>query len=112
MLPNMSSDPLRMNSPSPLLPNMSSVGKFGSSAAVGQVLPPAPQQIEKQGWTYVSRPNQMVRKAHREGEEISGLTFSRVSVASYEMRGRWEECSLVCPASCCTLYQLVNSDAS
>lgn len=26
---------------------------------MGQVLPPAPQMVEKQGWTYVSRPNQV-----------------------------------------------------
>ncbi len=52
-------------------------GKFGSSAAVAQVAAPAPQMIEKQGWNYVSRPNQMVRLAHRAGEEITSLAFSR-----------------------------------
>ena len=54
-------------------------GKFGTSAAVGQILPPAQQMLDKQAWSYVSRPNQMVRQAHRSGEEITGLTFSRVS---------------------------------
>ncbi|GFR46159.1 hypothetical protein Agub_g7687 [Astrephomene gubernaculifera] len=51
-------------------------GKFGVSAAVGQVLPPKPQMVEKQGWTYVSRPNQLIRDAHVAGTEISSLCFS------------------------------------
>jgi hypothetical protein len=52
-------------------------GKFGTSAAVGQVAPPSAQMVEKQGWSYVSRPNQIVRNGHREGEEITSLAFSR-----------------------------------
>ena len=63
---------------SPSLPCLHA-GKFGTSAAVGQILPPAQQMLDKQAWSYVSRPNQMVRQAHRSGEEITGLTFSRVS---------------------------------
>ncbi|KAG2434016.1 hypothetical protein HYH02_012476 [Chlamydomonas schloesseri] len=51
-------------------------GKFGSSAAVGQVLPPSQQMIEKQGWTYVSKPTQLARNAHEPGTEITSLCFS------------------------------------
>ncbi|GIL65412.1 hypothetical protein Vafri_19165 [Volvox africanus] len=51
-------------------------GKFGVSAAVGQVLPPKPQMVEKQGWTYVSKPNQLIRDAHESGTEITSLCFS------------------------------------
>jgi hypothetical protein len=57
---------------------MRCAGKFGTSAAVGQILPPAPQMVEKQGWSYVSRPNQIVRGAHAANEEITGLAFSKV----------------------------------
>jgi hypothetical protein len=53
-------------------------GKFGSSAAVGVVLPPAPQMVEKQGWTYVSRSNQLVRGAHEPQTEITCVAFSQV----------------------------------
>ena len=52
-------------------------GKFGTSAAVGQVAPPSAQMVEKQGWSYVSRPNQVVRNGHVEGEEITSLAFSK-----------------------------------
>ncbi|PNW83794.1 hypothetical protein CHLRE_04g217750v5 [Chlamydomonas reinhardtii] len=51
-------------------------GKFGTSAAVAQVLPPTHQMIEKQGWTYVSRPTQLARNAHQPGTEITSLCFS------------------------------------
>jgi hypothetical protein len=53
-------------------------GKFGTSAAVGIVLPPSAQMVEKQGWTYASRPNQIMRKAHEAQSEISSLAFSQV----------------------------------
>ncbi|KAG2487343.1 hypothetical protein HYH03_014059 [Edaphochlamys debaryana] len=51
-------------------------GKFGVSAAVGQVLPPSAQMVEKQGWSYVSRPTQLARDAHEAGTEITCLNFS------------------------------------
>lgn len=53
-------------------------GKFGTSAAVGIVLPPAPQMVEKQGWTYVSRPNQVLRGAHEAQSDITSIAFSKV----------------------------------
>lgn len=56
-------------------------GKFGTSAAVGVVLPPAPQMVEKQGWTYVSRPNQVLRGAHETQSDITSIAFSKVSMA-------------------------------
>ncbi|KAG1653233.1 hypothetical protein FOA52_008483 [Chlamydomonas sp. UWO 241] len=52
-------------------------GKFGASAAIAQVMPPTPQMIEKQGWTYVSRPSHIARGAHTAGEEITSLQFTR-----------------------------------
>lgn len=52
-------------------------GKFGVSAAVGQVLPPKQQFVEKQQWTYVSRPNQLVRNAHEPTTEITSIAFSQ-----------------------------------
>ncbi|KAF6259467.1 WD40 repeat-like protein [Scenedesmus sp. NREL 46B-D3] len=52
-------------------------GKFGTSAAVGIVLPPSAQMVEKQGWSYVSRPNQIMRKAHEAQNEVSSLAFSQ-----------------------------------
>jgi hypothetical protein len=55
-------------------------GKFGTSAAVGVVLPPAPQMVEKQGWSYVSRPNQVLRGAHEPQSEITSIAFSKVRV--------------------------------
>jgi hypothetical protein len=62
-----------------LLPQVWGVGgKFGTSAAVGIVLPPSAQMVEKQGWSYVSRPNQIMRKAHEAQSEISSLAFSQV----------------------------------
>lgn len=53
-------------------------GKFGTSAAVGVVLPPAPQMVEKQGWTYVSKPSQVLRGAHEAQSDITGIAFSKV----------------------------------
>lgn len=53
-------------------------GKFGTSAAVGVVLPPAPQMVEKQGWTYVSRPSQVLRGAHEPQNDITSIAFSKV----------------------------------
>jgi hypothetical protein len=53
-------------------------GKFGTSAAVGVVLPPAPQMVEKQGWSYVSRPNQLLRGAHEAQSDITSIAFSKV----------------------------------
>ncbi|KXZ47242.1 hypothetical protein GPECTOR_37g248 [Gonium pectorale] len=32
--------------------------------------------VEKQGWTYVSKPTQLARNAHEAGTEISCLTFA------------------------------------
>ena len=55
-------------------------GKFGTSAAVGIVLPPSAQMVEKQGWSYVSRPNQLLRGAHQQQCEITSLAFSQVGV--------------------------------
>lgn len=52
-------------------------GKFGHSAAVGIVLPPSAQMVEKQGWTYASRPSQILRGAHEAQSEISSLAFSQ-----------------------------------
>lgn len=53
-------------------------GKFGTSAAVGIVLPPAPQMVQKQGWTYVSRPSQLLRGAHEPQSDITSIAFSKV----------------------------------
>lgn len=53
-------------------------GKFGTSAAVGVVLPPSAQMVEKQGWSYVSRPSQLLRGAHSQQNEITSLSFSQV----------------------------------
>jgi hypothetical protein len=57
-------------------------GKFGTSAAVGVVLPPAPQMVEKQGWSYVSRPNHLLRGAHEPQNDITSIAFSKVSVTA------------------------------
>lgn len=57
-------------------------GKFGTSAAVGVVLPPAPQMVEKQGWTYVSRPSQILRGAHEKQTDITSIAFSKVGSGS------------------------------
>lgn len=59
-------------------------GKFGHSAAVGIVLPPSAQMVEKQGWTYASRPSQILRGAHEAQSEISSLAFSQVRRAANE----------------------------
>eukprot|EP00879_Flechtneria_rotunda_P007172 GHRR01007527.1.p1 GENE.GHRR01007527.1~~GHRR01007527.1.p1 ORF type:complete len:743 (+),score=231.29 GHRR01007527.1:361-2589(+) len=50
-------------------------GTFGRSAAVGIVLPPSAQMVEKQGWSYVSRPSQLMRGAHERDNEITSLAF-------------------------------------
>jgi hypothetical protein len=42
------------------------------------VQPPSAQHIEKQGWTYVSKPSQLARKAHEPQTEITGLAFTLV----------------------------------
>lgn len=55
-------------------------GKFGTSAAVGVVLPPAPQMVEKQGWSYVSRPTQLLRGAHEPQNDITSIAFSKVCI--------------------------------
>eukprot|EP00877_Chromochloris_zofingiensis_P012178 jgi/Chrzof1/7213/Cz02g14300.t1 len=52
-------------------------GKFGVSAAIGAVAPPKPQMVEKQGWSYVSRPTQLVRGAHEVDTEVTSLCFSQ-----------------------------------
>jgi WD40 repeat protein len=52
-------------------------GKFGRSAAIGAVQPPTAQHIEKQGWTYVSKPTQVARRAHEPETEITGLAFTQ-----------------------------------
>ncbi|KIY94244.1 putative Gastrulation defective protein 1 like protein [Monoraphidium neglectum] len=52
-------------------------GKFGRSAAIGAVQPPSAQHIEKQGWSYVSKPSQVARKAHEPQTEITGLAFTQ-----------------------------------
>eukprot|EP00195_Chlamydomonas_chlamydogama_P015841 CAMPEP_0202913062 /NCGR_PEP_ID=MMETSP1392-20130828/59433_1 /ASSEMBLY_ACC=CAM_ASM_000868 /TAXON_ID=225041 /ORGANISM="Chlamydomonas chlamydogama, Strain SAG 11-48b" /LENGTH=510 /DNA_ID=CAMNT_0049604183 /DNA_START=1 /DNA_END=1533 /DNA_ORIENTATION=+ len=52
-------------------------GKFGTSAAVGQVLPPKQQMVEKQAWSYVSRPSQLIKNGHEPGSDITGLAFSK-----------------------------------
>ncbi|GBF89454.1 hypothetical protein Rsub_02026 [Raphidocelis subcapitata] len=52
-------------------------GKFGRSAAIGAVQPPTAQHIEKQGWSYVSKPSQVARRAHEPQTEITGLAFTQ-----------------------------------
>uniref|UniRef100_A0A7S3R0D4 Uncharacterized protein n=1 Tax=Dunaliella tertiolecta TaxID=3047 RepID=A0A7S3R0D4_DUNTE len=52
-------------------------GKFGTSAAVGNVPVPKQQMLGKQTWSYVSRPNQIVRGAHEGGSETTSLAFSQ-----------------------------------
>jgi hypothetical protein len=52
-------------------------GKFGTSAAVGQVLPPKPQMLGKQDWRYVSGGGQVPKAC------VHALTHG------------------VCPHSCC-----------
>lgn len=54
-------------------------GKFGTSAAVGQVLPPKPQMVAKQDWSYVSGGGRSVYGAHADQSEITNLTFTRDS---------------------------------
>lgn len=54
----------------------SGTGKFGTSAAVGQVMPPSAQLVEKQAWSYVSSASQIARKAHTPGTDITGLAMS------------------------------------
>lgn len=54
-------------------------GKFGSSAAVGQVLPPKPQMLGKQDWRYVSGGGQHVHGAHAADCDITSLAFLRDS---------------------------------
>ncbi len=54
-------------------------GKFGSSAAVGQVLPPKPQMLGKQDWRYVSGGGQYVHGAHAAESDITSLAFLRDS---------------------------------
>lgn len=54
-------------------------GKFGSSAAVGQVLPPKPQMLGKQDWRYVSGGGQYVHGAHAAECDITSLAFLRDS---------------------------------
>ena len=39
--------------------------------------PPSAQQIEKQGWTYASKPSQLARGAHEPQSEITGLAFAQ-----------------------------------
>ncbi|KAK9812868.1 hypothetical protein WJX72_004992 [[Myrmecia] bisecta] len=51
-------------------------GKFGSSAAVGQVLAPKAQMLGKQDWRYVSGGGRVVRRAHQPGTEITCLRVS------------------------------------
>eukprot|EP00192_Tetraselmis_astigmatica_P008785 CAMPEP_0117652634 /NCGR_PEP_ID=MMETSP0804-20121206/2736_1 /TAXON_ID=1074897 /ORGANISM="Tetraselmis astigmatica, Strain CCMP880" /LENGTH=689 /DNA_ID=CAMNT_0005458703 /DNA_START=115 /DNA_END=2184 /DNA_ORIENTATION=- len=52
-------------------------GKFGTSAGVGLVPVPKQQLIAKQTWNYVSRPNQVLHKAHTPGTDVTSLAFSR-----------------------------------
>uniref|UniRef100_A0A061QZ94 Wd repeat-containing protein 70-like n=1 Tax=Tetraselmis sp. GSL018 TaxID=582737 RepID=A0A061QZ94_9CHLO len=52
-------------------------GKFGTSAAVGLVPVPKQQLIARQTWSYVSRPNHLLHKAHEPGSEITSIGFSR-----------------------------------
>ncbi|CAL8470106.1 g9648 [Coccomyxa elongata] len=54
-------------------------GKFGTSAAVGQVLPPKPQMVAKQDWSYVSGGGRSVYGAHADQSEITSLAFTRDS---------------------------------
>lgn len=59
-------------------------GKFGTSAAVGVVLPPSAQMVEKQGWSYVSKPNQIMRGAHEAQNDVTSLAFSQVGATAAE----------------------------
>ena len=54
-------------------------GKFGTSAAVGQVLPPKPQMVAKQDWSYVSGGGRSVYGAHADQSDITSLAFTRDS---------------------------------
>lgn len=54
-------------------------GKFGTSAAVGQVLPPKPQMVAKQDWSYVSGGGRSIYGAHADQLEITSLAFTRDS---------------------------------
>eukprot|EP00873_Tetraselmis_striata_P012673 jgi/Tetstr1/432937/TSEL_022277.t1 len=52
-------------------------GKFGSSAALGLVPVPQKQLVAKQTWSYVSRPSQLLHKAHAVSTDITSLAFSQ-----------------------------------
>ena len=52
-------------------------GKFGSSAAVGQILPPKAQMLGRQEWRYVSGGGRALHGAHAAGCDITSLAPSR-----------------------------------
>ncbi|GMH33543.1 hypothetical protein BSKO_01377 [Bryopsis sp. KO-2023] len=52
-------------------------GKFGRSAAIGQVAPPKAQMIQKQTWKYVTSGNQILKDAHPADSDITSICFSR-----------------------------------
>lgn len=52
-------------------------GKFGTSAAVGQVLPPKAQMLGKQDWSYLSGGGKALHGAHAPSSDITSLALSR-----------------------------------
>ena len=51
-------------------------GKYGRSAAVGQVAAPKAQMLGKQDWSYIAGARQLARGAHEADEDITCLRFS------------------------------------
>ncbi len=52
-------------------------GKFGASAAVGQVLPPKAQMLGRQDWSYLSGGGKVLHGAHAPASDITSLALSR-----------------------------------
>ena len=52
-------------------------GKFGSSAAVGQILPPKAQMLGRQDWRYVSGGGRALHGAHAADCDVTCLAPSR-----------------------------------
>ena len=51
-------------------------GKYGSSASVGQVLPPKAQMLGRQDWRFLSGSGKVIRAAHQPNQEISCLCYA------------------------------------
>ncbi len=54
----------------------SCAGKFGRSAAVGQVAAPKAQMLGKQDWSYVSGARQLLHGAHGQDDDVTSLKLS------------------------------------